>query len=328
MGTSGITTFNPVRDQVIKRALRIVGAYSSTDNPRPEQINDALETLNMWLKTFQMDDVLWLKQFCTLFLNKGQTSYNLAPSTVTGFSHCATSYVQTNLTSAALLGDNHVHIDSASGITNADYIGIANDSGIIEWFYASISGTTATLYTNVGLSIAGALTTACAAGNVVYSHTVLSQIKRPTRIFTAARKYYNVVAANGSEIPLTTPMSRSDYVNLPNKTITGKIIQVFYDPQLVSGVLYVWPTADYAGDKLILTVDRPIQDMVDDSDTYDLPVEGLNALSYGLAVEIAPEYGIPLAERDRLQAKYQMEKMKWDNYNRENVSTFFEIEMR
>jgi hypothetical protein len=306
----------------------MVGAYASTDNPRPEQINDALETFNMWQKSLQMDEMLWLKQFCTLFLNKGQTSYNLAPSTVTGFSHCATSYVQTNLTSAALLGDNHVHIDSASGITNADYIGIANDSGIIEWFYASISGTTATLYTNVGLSIAGALTTACAAGNVVYSHTVLSQIKRPTRIFTAARKYYNVVAASGSEIPLTTPMSRSDYVNLPNKTITGKIIQVFYDPQLVSGILWVWPTADYAGDKLILTIDRPIQNMVEDTDTFDMPSEAYQATCYGLANELAPEYGLPLPERDRLEAKYEMWKMKLDNYNRENVSTYFEIEMR
>ena len=328
MTTSGVAIFNPVRDQVVYRALRMVGAYSSTDAPRAEQVNDALETLNMWLKTLQMDDMLWLKTFCTLFLNKGQTGYNLAPSTYSGFSHCATSYVQTNLTLAAAVSDNHVHVDSATGMTNADFIGIANDSGIIEWFYASISGTTVSLFSDVALSSAAAISTACTIGNVVYSHTVASQINRPTRVFTAARKYYNVVANAGSEIPLSPPMSRYDYTYLPNKTITGKIIQVYYDPQLVAGILWVWPTADYAGDKLILTVDRPLQDMVADTDTYDLPVEGLNALCYGLAVEIGPEYGISMAERDRLQARYQIEKAKFDAYNREYVSTYFEMDVR
>jgi hypothetical protein len=326
--TSNATVFNPVRDQVINRALRMIGAYSSTDVPRPEQVNDALEVLNMWLKTLQMDDMLWLKTFCTLFLNKGQTGYNLAPTTYSGFSHCATAYVQTNLTSDASAGDGHIVVDAVTGMTNADFIGVEDDLGIIEWFYASITGVTITLFSDVGLTVAATLSEDCAEGNVCYSHTVASQIKRPTRIFTAARKYYNVVANAGSEIPLSPPMSRYDYTYLPNKTIMGKIIQVFYDPQLVAGILWVWPTADYAGDKLILTVDRPIQDMVADIDTFDMPVEGMNALAYGLAVELAPEYGISMAERDRLQARYQIEKSKFDAYNREWVSTYFEMDMR
>jgi hypothetical protein len=332
--TSGISSYNPTRDIVIRKALRNVGAYSSDGVPSANQIVDANEVLNILLKTLQMDSLLWLKVFGTLFLNKGQRSYSLAPSTYSGFAHCAfasspglTPYVQTVTTAAAAAGAASVTVSSVTGITNADYVGVANDNGIIEWFYASVAGLVISLKTDVALAVPGALGVAAASGNVVYSHTVLSQSGRPTRILSAVRKLYDSTAANGYEIPIFN-ISRTDYEALPNKTTQGKVINVMYDPLLEAGQLYVWPTADTPGDKLVLTMDRGIQDMVGDADTFDVPQEALQSVADLLAFELEPEYPLDSGGFDKLAKRAVAAKTRLLNYNRENVSTSFQPEVR
>ncbi len=386
MSTSGTSSWNPVRDTVIRRALRMVGAYASSDNPRAEQVVDAIEVLALMLKDWQMDGMLWLKIWATLFLNKGQRQYVLGPSTYSGFSHCAfaynpglTPYIQTNINAAASLGVASVSVVSATGISSADYVGIADDNGLIEWFYAFVSGTTIYIYstslaiagslvvgvsyliqdyklgddfTNIGaasnatgvrftatgttptiwtfgssVSAATTLTAAVTSGNVVYSHKVASQINRPTRIFSFARKLYSAIAADGYEIPFD-PISRTEYESLPNKTVQGKIIETYYDPQLVAGLLYVWPTADTPGDKLILTMDRPIQDILSDQDTFDAPQEALDAIAYCLALQLEPEYPLDNAAFQKLATVAVAKKQKLLSYNRENVPTQFQPDMR
>ncbi len=385
------------------------GAFASSHSPRPEQINDAIEVLALMLKDWQMDGLLWLKIWATLFLNKGQRQYVLGPSTYSGFSHCAfaydpgiTPYVQTTTNVAAVLGDSHVHVTSVTGIANeelltldvapggvgwavgntitgatslktctivsvlttttykikdrsgaftlgevlsngvatadqgatypvvtpnSDYVGIANNNGVIEWFYGLVSGTTISMFSDAALTVSASLTAAAASGNVVYSHTVTSQINRPTRVLSFARKLYSSVADEGYEIPFD-PISRTEYESLPNKTVQGKIIETYYDPQLVAGLLYVWPTADTPGDKLILTMDRPIQDVLSDTDTFDAPQEALDAIAYCLALQLEPEYPLDGEAFKKLSAVAIAKKMKLLSYNRENVPTQFQPDMR
>lgn len=289
------------------------------------------------LKEMQMDGLLWLKVFATLFLNKGQRQYSIAPSTYSGFSHCAvalnpgdTPYIQTILSAAAAAGAASVTITSGTGVTSGDFVGIANDSGITEWFYGSKAGTTITLFSDSALSAATTLVVAAASGNIVYAHTTTSQAGRPTRITSAVRKLYDVVAANGYEIPLEPPhgISRTDYERLPNKLTIGKIVSYHYDPQLVAGQLYVWPTADTPGDKLVLTMDRMIQDMVGDTDTFDMPQEAMLAIANCLALELEPEYPLDSQAFQKLSARAAVSKQKLINFNREISSTEFQPDWR
>jgi hypothetical protein len=315
MTTSNVQTLNPVRDTIIKRSLRLVHAYAANDEPRPEQLIDARETLNMMLKAWQMDGLRWLNQFATLFLNEGQSVYYLAPRTYTGFSHCATSYVQTTTTAAMAIGSSVAPLTSATGITTGDYIGIENDSGTIEWFTGTKSG--------LNITLSSTLAVAASSGNLVYSHTLASQIKRPTRV-TARRKMYDSTAVDGSETEIDM-ISKTDYENTPSKTSTGKIVQAFYDPQLVAGNLYVWPCADYCGDKLVLSIDRPIDDVIADTETIDLPVEWLEAITYNLADRIAPEYQIPLQEQSMLASRASAAYQRILSFNREETSIYFDM---
>jgi hypothetical protein len=111
---------------------------------------------------------------------------------------------------------------------------------------------------------------------------------------------------------------------LPSKTVQGIIVSCYYDPQLVAGLLYVWPTADTPGDKLILSMDRTIQDMLSDTDTYDAPQEATKAIADCLALELEPEYPLAPADFQKLAARAVASKTKLLNYNREPVATQFQ----
>jgi len=317
MSSSGVTTWNPNRDQLLKRILRLVHAYPATGNPRPEQLIDARFAVNAMLKSWQTENLLWLKQDATLFLNEGQRVYNLAPSTYTGFSHCATSYVQTTLNGALAVGDSTATLTSVTGVTTGDYIGIENDNGTIEWFTGIVSGYDVALSSTIGV--------ACADGNLVYTHTAASQTKRPHRMEEDAVSFknYDSTAEDGTERPVTV-ISKSDYDSLPSKNSTGKIVQVYYDPQLVCGKLYVWPCADYCGDKLVLSMSRPIDDLLDDEETIDAPVEWIEAIAYCGADRISPEYQLPLKERAFLKGEAEKAYNRILSFNREG-SIFFEV---
>lgn len=320
MSVSGVTQLSLTTNKLINRSLRMVGAYAATSSPRPEQVNDALDILNMMLKAWQTDGGVWLKQYATLFLNKGQAVYNLAGSNVSGFSHCATSYIQTTVAVTASAGAGTVILTSGTGIADGDFVGIANDSGIIEWFYVNMTGASAALFSNAGLTIAATLSTTATAGNVVYSHTVASQIDRPTRVFLASRKLYDATAVNGCEIPLQI-LGREAYQTLPNKTTQSKPVQLYYDAQLDTGKLYIWPTSDNAGDKILLTIDRPINIQTSDLETYDMPMEWLECITYGLAERLWFEYPTTGADYQMLASRYASMKEAISSYDREDAPT-------
>lgn len=271
--------YNPVNTLILYRALRIVGAYDPSKTPRTEQVQGALEELNLMLKLWQIDTPLWLRIFVTLFLNEGQQSYQLGPL-ANGGNHCATTYTQTTLSSGAAQSANSLSLTSGIGSTG-DWIGIVDNNGLIEWFNMITAGGTT--------SINGNLSAAANAGNVVYSHTVASQVNRPCRVFSAVRQLYNPIAAQriSTEIDI---ISKNEYLYLPNKSVTGKTVQAFYDPQLVAGTLWTWPCADTANDTLYLQIDRPIQAITSTNDTLDVPMEWLDPITFCLAERLWWEY--------------------------------------
>jgi len=324
MTVSGTTILNPTTNKLINRSLRMVGAYAASSTPRPEQVNDALDVLNMMLKSWQTDGHLWLKTFCTLFLNKGQSVYSLTDASNSGFSHCVTGYVQTTLATTASAGTGSVTLASGTYINDGHYLGIANNNGIIEWFFVNMTGAVAALFSNSALTVPATLGTDAASGNVCYAHDPAAQIDRPTRVFLASRKLYSATGDDGVEIPMTL-FSREEYQSLPNKTVQAMPVQAYYDPQHTAGKLYIWPTSDNAREKIVLTVDRPINIMVSDLDTYDLPAEWLECITYGLAERLWPEYPTSGADYQMIAGRYSSLKEAIQSYDREPTSSFISM---
>jgi hypothetical protein len=144
-------------------------------------------------------------------------------------------------------------------------------------------------------------------------------LERPLRILEA---WYR----DGTNDTAVEIISRDDYNTLGDKTGEGIPTEIYYDPQLTLGVLYVYNPADAtaAGNTLHLVYHRPFEDMDSITDNFDFPQEWFMALEYMLAVDIAMRNGIKQSRISQLDAKakeYYYEVLWWDV---ENTSTQFQ----
>jgi hypothetical protein len=87
-------------------------------------------------------------------------------------------------------------------------------------------------------------------------------------------------------------VSRSDYLNIPNKSTTGRVDQFFLN-RLITPQLEVWPTPDNNTDILIFNRLTRIQDADTFIDTFEVPFRFYPCLaaglSYYLSIKISPD---------------------------------------
>ena len=96
----------------------------------------------------------------------------------------------------------------------------------------------------------------------------------------------------GRDIPLEQ-LSREDYFDLPQKLNTGVPTQFYYDAQIPSGILYIWPVfSSVSTETVSYSYQRKFQDITAQSQTVDIPSEYIGLVGYSLAARIAPSYGM------------------------------------
>lgn len=308
MATSGSYDFSVNCQEIIKGAMRLIGAIASGETPAAAEISDGREALNMLVKSWVAEGIgLWLNQEVILFLEKSENSYTLGP---TG-DHCTASSVKTEIKTAASSGDGTIDVDSITGISDGDFIGIELDDGTLQWttINGAPAGDTITLTAN--------LTDDVAVDNHVYTYT--SKIPRPLEVIEARRVY-----ADDIQVPLEI-VSRDEYMALSDKTSTGAPIQAYYDPQLTNGVLYVWQACNDVQERIRMTVKRPVEDFDANTNDADFPQEWLRALKFNLAIEIAPEYG--KEPSNTVIVKAEETKDAVGGFDRESTSVFFQPEI-
>jgi len=314
MAVSGTAAFNYNLDQIVRSALRKIGAIAAGETPSPQMFQDAKDQLNILIKAWDATGLhIWTEEEAILFTQPSQVSYTLGGNTPD--SCAATSFTQTSLTANASAGATTISVLSATGFAANYYVGIPLSTGYIFWTQESgaPSGTTINLTTP--------LTSAATAGSYVYVYQ--SQIIRPLRVL-GGRRYY---IPSSIDTPLIA-LSRIDYRNLPNKTTPGTITQYFYDPRggaATQGVFYVWPAPTDANSAVKFTYMRPIDDFVTSANTPDLPNEWLDAIVWNLALKLALEYDTPPQRYEMLkeQAVSSLDLvMGWD---REPESIYFGV---
>jgi len=115
--------------------------------------------------------------------------------------------------------------------------------------------------------------------------------------------YYHTAQTN-IDIPMVV-LTRDEYMRLGNKTASGQPVQFWYNPELTTGTLSVFPvpnaTAASAGNYLKLVYQRPFEDMNAATDSPDFPQEWFQAVKFGLAEVLAPEYGLPIDQYGHLR---------------------------
>ncbi len=208
----------------------------------------------------------------------GQSKYVLTTTGGANGASDADAAVATTLTADS--SGSTIVVKSVTGMTVSDNIGIVLNTGDIFWTTITIiSGTTITLNTG--------LTSLASSGNVVVDYT--TSLTRPLSIQSARYRDPSTFDRWIKIVP------RDDYMRIPQKTLTGQPIILYYSPQSTTGSVYVWPTPADAKGQIMITYIRELADVDNASDDFDFPHEWLECITYNLAVRIAPAYGINLA---------------------------------
>jgi hypothetical protein len=128
--------------------------------------------------------------------------------------------------------------------------------------------------------------------------------------------------AQGNDVPLQI-ISRQEYNQLGQKNSLGVVNQIFYDPQIPNGVLYVFNTPIDSTRTIHLVVQRPIQDVVSGTDNFDLPQEWFLPLKWMLAEEICSEYGASQSKTQLAISKAAFYRERLPNWSQEEASVMF-----
>ncbi len=129
-----------------------------------------------------------------------------------------------------------------------------------------------------------------------------------------------------TSIPLNI-RSHYDYNLLANQGSIGTPTTYWYEPLNQTGVLHIWPIPDaYAIANQVATIvyQRPFYDQVAGTNTLDFPQWWQEAVIFGLAWRLSPEYGVPLADRNELKIVAEFFHQTAMSYGTEEGSLFIQ----
>lgn len=307
MAVSGSKDFTLTRNEIIDGAIRLLGNDSGGKLGISSQRTEAAEALNLIVKGLQTEGIgIWMNVEVAVFFTDDTEYYSLGSSG----DHATSSWVKTELSADASSGDATFTVDSITGMSDGDYLGIELDDDTVQW--TTINGTPSSLT----ITPTAALSGDASENNHVYTYT--TKITRPVEIIEA-RIHDN----DDNEVTLS-PISRSEYMGIPDKDSPGTPSQYYYDTQLDAGRLYVWPVADNMKEYIKLTARVAIDDFDAAANNAQMPVETLRALKWLLAAEIALEYdGIDLQKVHLLRARARELKQEIFLADKEYTSVFF-----
>lgn len=115
--------------------------------------------------------------------------------------------------------------------------------------------------------------------------------------------YY--VQGTGSNVPMNV-YTKYDFNLLPVNNTSGQPVNLYYQPFPETGIISLWPAATSPVVTVTIFYQRPFEDMNAATDDFDFPPYWTEALIYGLAWRLAPEYGVPINDRNQMaqEAKY------------------------
>jgi hypothetical protein len=119
---------------------------------------------------------------------------------------------------------------------------------------------------------------------------------KPLKIFQAWRNQ----DTSYSNIPLNI-YTNYNYDLLPLVNSSGTPVNLYYQPFREYGMVNLWPKPSDSTTSITIRYQAPFEDMTNATDDLDFPSEWTDAVIYLLAVSLAPEYGVPLQDRQLLK---------------------------
>lgn len=149
---------------------------------------------------------------------------------------------------------------------------------------------------------------------------------KPLKVLQA----WNHNTTSNVDIPMRI-ISKQEYNVLGNKTSAGNPIQVYYDPRRDSGDFYLFPvptSVEQSANVIHYVCQIPYEDFNVSTDAPDFPQEWYDAITYGLATRLAPEYGLDITARKTLWQEMSVIKQEALNFGLEEGSLYFQRDFR
>lgn len=149
-------------------------------------------------------------------------------------------------------------------------------------------------------------------------------VPAPLKLYQA----FAVSSSNGTEMEIVSFFDNSTSI----LTSSGsRPTQISYQPRIDAGTITIWPRPDataVAGVTVRILYQSPFEMFTAAGETMDLPKEWHQTLIYMLAVVLAPEWGVPLSDRQLLkrEADESMERVLM--FGQEDGSIFFSARMQ
>ncbi len=277
MASSGSVDFSVNRDEIIKGALRAARIIGKDQIPDSSHISTGAEALNMIVKQWQgRQDFapglkVWSRKTAYLFLQQGQSQYDLGPSG----DHWTAAYESTTLSADKSSSATSLSLTDAIG-ADSDNVGIQLSDGSIGWMTISSGGGTTTL------TLPANSLGAADSGAKVFTYT--SKARRPLQLLTAV-----VRDTNGKDEPLTE-MSLQAYEAIYDKSADGTPSIFLYEPFLTNGRISFDVEPDDVTKVVRVVFLGALEDFDVLSDTPDYPQDWFRALKFQLAMDLWGEY--------------------------------------
>lgn len=300
------------RNDAIKAVLRVLGVIGQTQVPSPEDYTFCSEALNLMLKAWvNKGATLWKIDDVEVPVVEGAAVYGIGPA--------GGSVVSVTVT------------DGGSGYTSAsvdflssDGTGAAATATIVDGVITAVTVTDGGGGYEVG---DGADITGDGTGATVTVSVAGIRRSLIKRVLDEGNFIRNNTTTYDQPI---FQLSRNDYNRLGNKLTNGTIpSQFWFDPRIDQGNLYVYPVP---GPEIDHTMHLMGQIIIDDTaaaaDVFDFPQEFLNAIKWGLAYDLIPEYGVDDRTEARIKERYAIYVKEAFDFSVEEASTYFTYDSR
>lgn len=306
MTTSGNTDFIQTRNEIIKEALLKCRVAAEGEPVSAEMMATGQRNLNSIMKFWQTQGYhLWKIKEGVLFTEPGKYKYCLG----NGKDRVVADFKENRTLYQIYEGNKEFYLQWEEMPIVGDEIGIVLNSSCIFWTkVASVEDKKVTVENYIPSCVG------CGAKVFYYNQT----LGRPLKIMQARR-----ADVWGTEIDMRL-LEREQYFKLVNKESCSTPLNFYYDPQLPDGFLYLYPAPATNGWMIKFTYQQPFDIFEASKNTADISEEWIEPLTWELAYRMAPNYGLPLEEREWLkqQAIETLEQAK--NFDAEEGSFYLQ----
>ena len=319
MAISNTYTFSLNRDEIIEAAYRKLNALLEGNTANSAKLTNGSQALNVMLKSWSARSYpihnvrrLFVLPNTPSTISRNQNLlWDINIGVSSSSNHCTSTYVRTTTTATAAAAATSILVSSISGISAGNSIGIelTSTSSLIHW--TTVSGAPSGSTVNLASAIPSGQSVPSGAN--VYVYASADRSPRPIGIVGQ----WNVNLENSTRFPINLRPEDEIY-NTPYNVSgsSGTPVNISYrpnyygQPNSTDGVLTIYPGWGDAANIIELRAVYPFSDLSGQADEVQAPPEWFEAIIYGLADRLAPEYGLDAKLRLVLKKEAE-EKFDW-----------------